>query len=81
VHHDRDRLWQHTSQPIDLLAMGREVAQIDHPADREEYETIYPLEPLPDLWQLGEEVGVVLLLSRCTPAHVDVLNVMKVEIR
>jgi hypothetical protein len=71
VHHHGDRPRKNTRQTINLPTVGRKVAKVDHAADHREHEHVHPLEALPDLGELSEEVGVVLLLGRCAPAHVD----------
>ena len=55
--------------------MGSEASEVDHASDHEGHEHVHPLEALPDLGQLGEEVGVVLFLGCGTPAHVDTEHV------
>jgi hypothetical protein len=71
VHHHGDRPRKNTRQAIDLPAVGRKLAEVDHAADHREHEHVHPLEAFPDLGQLRKEVGVVLFFGRGTPAHVD----------
>jgi hypothetical protein len=77
VHNDRDCPWEDTSQAVNLPAVWGEVAEIDHGANHREHEHVHPLEALPDLGQLSEEVGVVLFLCSRTPAHIDREHVRK----
>lgn len=55
----------------DFPTVGSEASKVNHASDHGNHDQVHPLEALPDLWDLGEEVGVVLLLGCGSPAHVD----------
>lgn len=75
MHHDCDRPRKNTGQAINLPAVGRKLAEVDHATDHREHEHVHPLKTFPDLGKLLEEVRVVLLLGRGAPAHVDAEHV------
>ena len=65
------------SKVVDPPVGGGEGAEVDHAADDDDNADIHPLICLHEERNLLEEVGILLLLARCSPLHVDVEQVGK----
>lgn len=75
MHDDRHGPGQNAGQAVDFPTVRSIFSKVDHGAYHGEHEEVHPLEALPDLGQLGEEVGVVFFLGGCAPGHVDAEHV------
>jgi len=62
---------------VDHPGVGRKGAEVDHAADDDDDTYVHPAVGFHDERNLLEEVGVLLLLARCSPLHVDVEQVSK----
>ena len=65
------------SEIVDPPVCRRESAKVDHAADDDDDTDIHPFVRLNEERNLLEEVGVLLLLARGSPLHVDVEKVGK----
>lgn len=55
--------------------MWRKAAKVNHGTNQRNHQHVHPLETRPNLRHLREEVGIILLLRRRTPVHVDTEHV------
>lgn len=69
--------WHTRSEPLDIPTVGSEATKIDHAADHWNHQHVHPLETRKDLWQLLEEIRVILLFGRSTPIHINAEHVRK----